>query len=48
MIDRVRAVDPDCRFCAIARGEVDARIVLDAGDVLAFSTTAPCFPVTAS
>ena len=44
MIDRVRAVDPDCRFCAIARGEVDARIVLDAGDVLAFLDHRPLFP----
>ena len=45
MIDRVRAVvDPDCRFCAIARGEGDARIVLDAGDVLAFLDHRPLFP----
>jgi histidine triad (HIT) family protein len=44
VIDRVRAVDPDCRFCAIARGETDARIVLDAGDVLAFLDHRPLFP----
>ena len=44
MIDRVRAVDPDCRFCAIARGEADARIVLDDEDVLAFLDHRPLFP----
>jgi histidine triad (HIT) family protein len=44
VIDRVRAVDPDCRFCAIARGEGDARIVLDTGDVLAFLDHRPLFP----
>jgi histidine triad (HIT) family protein len=44
VIDRVRAVDPDCRFCAIARGETDARIVLDDGDVLAFLDFRPLFP----
>ena len=44
MIDRVRAVDPDCRFCAIARGETDARIVLDDEDVLAFLDHRPLFP----
>ena len=40
----MRAVDPDCRFCAIARGETDARIVLDTGDVLAFLDHRPLFP----
>jgi histidine triad (HIT) family protein len=44
VIDRVRAVDPDCRFCAIARGETDARIVLDDEDVLAFLDHRPLFP----
>ena len=34
----------DCRFCAIARGEVDARIVLDDEDVLAFLDHRPLFP----
>jgi histidine triad (HIT) family protein len=44
VIDRVRAVHPDCRFCAIARGEIDARIVLDDEDVLAFLDHRPLFP----
>ena len=34
----------DCRFCAIARGETDARIVLDDEDVLAFLDHRPLFP----
>jgi len=37
-------VHRDCRFCAIARGEVQARIVLDDGDVLAFLDHRPLFP----
>jgi histidine triad (HIT) family protein len=44
VIDRVRAVPADCRFCAIARGETDARIVLDDEDVLAFLDHRPLFP----
>ena len=44
VIDRVRAVPSDCRFCAIARGETDARIVLDDEDVLAFLDHRPLFP----
>ena len=35
---------PDCRFCAIALGETDARIVLDDEDVLAFLDHRPLFP----
>jgi histidine triad (HIT) family protein len=34
----------DCRFCAIARGEVNAHIVLDDEDVLAFLDHRPLFP----
>jgi histidine triad (HIT) family protein len=37
-------VPADCRFCAIARGETDARIVLDDEDVLAFLDHRPLFP----
>jgi histidine triad (HIT) family protein len=40
----VPAVHRDCRFCAIARGEVQTRIVLDDGDVLAFLDHRPLFP----
>jgi histidine triad (HIT) family protein len=40
----VPTVARDCRFCAIARGEVDARIVLDEEDVLAFLDHRPLFP----
>jgi histidine triad (HIT) family protein len=40
----VPPVKPDCKFCAIARGEGDARIVLDDGDVLAFLDHRPLFP----
>ena len=35
---------PDCKFCAIARGETDALIVLDDDDVLAFLDHRPLFP----
>ena len=35
---------PDCRFCAIARGEADARIVLEDDQVLAFLDHRPLFP----
>ena len=34
----------DCRFCAIARGETDARVVLDDEQVLAFLDHRPLFP----
>ena len=34
----------DCRFCAIARGDVEARIVLDDAKVLAFLDHRPLFP----
>jgi len=34
----------DCRFCAIARGETDARVVLEEEDVLAFLDHRPLFP----
>jgi histidine triad (HIT) family protein len=37
-------VQPECRFCAIASGEVDARIVLDDEQVLAFLDHRPLFP----
>jgi histidine triad (HIT) family protein len=37
-------VQRDCRFCAIARGEVEARIVLDDEQVLAFLDHRPLFP----
>jgi histidine triad (HIT) family protein len=37
-------VQPECRFCAIASGEVDARIVLDDVQVLAFLDHRPLFP----
>jgi histidine triad (HIT) family protein len=38
------AVPGDCRFCAIARRETEARIVLDDGGVLAFLDHRPLFP----
>ena len=34
----------DCRFCAIARGDVEARIVFDEAKVLAFLDHRPLFP----
>jgi histidine triad (HIT) family protein len=37
-------VQRDCRFCAIARGDVEARIVLDDEQVLAFLDHRPLFP----
>jgi len=37
-------VQRDCRFCAIARGDVEARIVLDDVKVLAFLDHRPLFP----
>jgi histidine triad (HIT) family protein len=37
-------VPADCKFCAIARGDVDARIVLDDEQVLAFLDHRPLFP----
>jgi histidine triad (HIT) family protein len=37
-------VQRDCRFCAIARGDVEARIVLDDAKVLAFLDHRPLFP----
>ncbi|MGH2978955.1 MAG: HIT family protein [Solirubrobacterales bacterium] len=37
-------MQPDCRFCAIARGDVEARIVLDDEQVLAFLDHRPLFP----
>jgi histidine triad (HIT) family protein len=40
----VPPVVPDCRFCAIARGEADARIVLEDDQVLAFLDHRPLFP----
>jgi histidine triad (HIT) family protein len=42
--DRVPPVVPDCRFCAIARGEGDAKVVLEDDDVLAFLDHRPLFP----
>ena len=35
---------PDCRFCAIARGEADARVVLEDDHVRAFLDHRPLFP----
>ena len=35
---------PDCRFCAIAQGEADARVVLEDDQVLAFLDHRPLFP----
>jgi histidine triad (HIT) family protein len=43
VVDRVRHV-PECKFCAIARGELDARIVLEGDDTLAFLDHRPLFP----
>jgi histidine triad (HIT) family protein len=40
----VPPVHADCRFCAIARGDIDARIVLDDEHVLAFLDHRPLFP----
>jgi histidine triad (HIT) family protein len=40
----VPAVDGDCRFCAIARGDTEARVVLGDEDVLAFLDHRPLFP----
>jgi histidine triad (HIT) family protein len=37
-------VQRDCRFCAIARGEVEARVVLEDEQVLAFLDHRPLFP----
>ena len=37
-------VDPACRFCAVARGEADAHLVLDDAQVLAFLDHRPLFP----
>ncbi len=34
----------DCKFCAIARGEIDARIVFDGQRTLAFLDHRPVFP----
>jgi histidine triad (HIT) family protein len=36
--------DPSCLFCRIAKGEVPADVVLDAGDVLAFRDINPQAP----
>jgi histidine triad (HIT) family protein len=38
--DRVES----CRFCAIVRGELDAEVVLEDGDVFAFLDSRPLFP----
>jgi histidine triad (HIT) family protein len=40
----VPPVAGDCKFCAIARGEGDARVVLEDDDVLAFLDHRPLFP----
>jgi histidine triad (HIT) family protein len=37
--------EPDCIFCKIASGEIDAEVVLDEGDVLAFRDTNSKAPV---
>jgi histidine triad (HIT) family protein len=42
--DRVPPVAGDCKFCAIARGKGDARVVLEDDDVLAFLDHRPLFP----
>ena len=42
--DRVRPWTADCRFCAIARGETDARVVLEDERTLAFLDHRPLFP----
>ena len=34
----------DCKFCTIVRGETEAHVVLDDGDVLAFLDHRPLFP----
>ena len=40
-----QAADPgDCRFCAIARGESDARVVLEGERTLGFLDRRPVFP----
>ncbi len=36
--------DPDCRFCAIARGRAPAHTVLDGAGVTAFLDARPIFP----
>jgi histidine triad (HIT) family protein len=35
---------PDCKFCAIARGEVEARVVCEGERTLAFLDHRPLFP----
>jgi histidine triad (HIT) family protein len=40
----VPPVARDCKFCAIARGKGDARVVLEDDDVLAFLDHRPLFP----
>jgi histidine triad (HIT) family protein len=37
-------VQRDCRFCAIARGDTEARVVLDDEQVLGFLDHRPLFP----
>jgi histidine triad (HIT) family protein len=44
VVGRVPAVHRDCRFCAIARGDIEARVVLGDEDVLAFLDHRPLFP----
>jgi histidine triad (HIT) family protein len=44
MSHAVRMPDRPCTFCAIATGEIQAEIVLDEPDVLAFLDVAPLFP----
>jgi histidine triad (HIT) family protein len=40
----VPPVSADCRFCAIARGDADAHVVLEDEHVLAFLDHRPLFP----
>ena len=44
MIDKNAPVHADCRFCAIARGDTAARLVLEDDRVLAFLDHRPLFP----
>jgi histidine triad (HIT) family protein len=44
VIDSLPPVSAECRFCAIARGDADALVVLDDEQVLAFLDHRPLFP----
>lgn len=38
------SVDPDCRFCAIVAGELEAEIVFESPHAIAFLDNRPLFP----